>query len=203
MGKGIAQLLAGKGANVLIVARNVQKLESALEDIRVRHTPTLLCPRPPSLSVSLTLIFPNGRNPHVIPPHSASTSSPPTSPILALLRPPSTKPPPGTMAPPRLRYLLRRRGTPRLFRRSRPSRLRRADGHQLFLRRLHGACRCKSLASASSYAQKVAHGPRAETHRLYIVVGSVPTIYGLHSVYHCEMRSAGLERDLEPGVLAV
>ena len=35
MGKGIAQLLAGKGANVLIVARNVQKLESALEDIKV------------------------------------------------------------------------------------------------------------------------------------------------------------------------
>ena len=104
---------------------------------------------------------------------------------------------------PRLRHLLRRRGTPRLLRRPGPSDFPRANGHQLLLCSLHRACRCKSLASASSYSHKVAHRPRTETHRLYIIFGSVPTIHWLHTVYHCEMRAAGPERDLEPGVLAV
>ena len=37
MGKAVAELLAKKGANVLIVARTVQKLEVALNDISVSH----------------------------------------------------------------------------------------------------------------------------------------------------------------------
>ena len=37
MGKAVAELLAKKGANVLIVARTVEKLEAALKDISVRH----------------------------------------------------------------------------------------------------------------------------------------------------------------------
>ena len=102
MGKGIAQLLARKGANVLIVARNVQKLESALEDIKVLHYPYPLVLNVLSLLVNFTLTIFNGRNPHAIPPHSVSTSSPPTSPTLALLRPPSTKRPLGTMALPQI-----------------------------------------------------------------------------------------------------
>jgi len=36
MGKGLAKLLARKGANVVIVARDVKKLETALEEIKVR-----------------------------------------------------------------------------------------------------------------------------------------------------------------------
>ena len=35
MGKAIAQLLASKGAHIMIVARSVDKLENALKDIRV------------------------------------------------------------------------------------------------------------------------------------------------------------------------
>jgi len=35
MGKSVAALLAKKGANVLIVARNVPKLEDALKEISV------------------------------------------------------------------------------------------------------------------------------------------------------------------------
>lgn len=35
MGKSVATLLAKKGANVLIVARNVHKLEDALKEISV------------------------------------------------------------------------------------------------------------------------------------------------------------------------
>ncbi len=38
MGKSVATLLARKGANVLIVARNVQKLEDALKEIAVCHS---------------------------------------------------------------------------------------------------------------------------------------------------------------------
>lgn len=38
MGKAVGKLLAEKGANVIIVARNVEKLEEALKDISV-------CPR--------------------------------------------------------------------------------------------------------------------------------------------------------------
>lgn len=37
MGKALAELLAKKGANVLIVARTVGKLEAALKDICVSH----------------------------------------------------------------------------------------------------------------------------------------------------------------------
>ena len=37
MGKAVAELLAKKGANILIVARTVQKLEVALKDISVGH----------------------------------------------------------------------------------------------------------------------------------------------------------------------
>ena len=37
MGKAVAELLAKKGANVLIVARTVQNLEVALKDISVSH----------------------------------------------------------------------------------------------------------------------------------------------------------------------
>jgi hypothetical protein len=37
MGKAVAELLAKKGANVLIVARTVGKLEAALKDISVRY----------------------------------------------------------------------------------------------------------------------------------------------------------------------
>ena len=37
MGKAVAELLAKKGASVLIVARTVQKLDSALKDISVSH----------------------------------------------------------------------------------------------------------------------------------------------------------------------
>ena len=37
MGKAVADLLAKKGANVLIVARTVQKLEVALKDISVSN----------------------------------------------------------------------------------------------------------------------------------------------------------------------
>ena len=36
MGKGLAKLVAKKGANVVIVARDVKKLEAALEEIKVR-----------------------------------------------------------------------------------------------------------------------------------------------------------------------
>jgi 3-dehydrosphinganine reductase len=35
MGRSVAQVLAQKGANVVIVARNVGKLEEALEKIKV------------------------------------------------------------------------------------------------------------------------------------------------------------------------
>lgn len=35
LGKAVGQLLASKGANVIIVARNVQKLEAALQEISV------------------------------------------------------------------------------------------------------------------------------------------------------------------------
>ena len=35
MGKAVAELLAKKGANVLIIARNIEKLEAALNDISV------------------------------------------------------------------------------------------------------------------------------------------------------------------------
>ena len=37
MGKAVATMLAKKGANILIVARTVQKLEAALKDISVSH----------------------------------------------------------------------------------------------------------------------------------------------------------------------
>ena len=37
MGKALAQLLASRGANVIIVARTTKNLQSALEDIRVRR----------------------------------------------------------------------------------------------------------------------------------------------------------------------
>lgn len=36
MGRGLARLLARKGANIVIVARNQQKLDAALEYITVR-----------------------------------------------------------------------------------------------------------------------------------------------------------------------
>jgi predicted Fe-Mo cluster-binding NifX family protein len=41
----IAKQLASKGANVVIVAQNVPKLEAALEEIKVRKTPSLLAAR--------------------------------------------------------------------------------------------------------------------------------------------------------------
>jgi 3-dehydrosphinganine reductase len=37
LGKGLGKLLAKKGANVVIVARDVKKLEAALEEIKVYH----------------------------------------------------------------------------------------------------------------------------------------------------------------------
>ena len=37
MGKSVAVLLAKKGANVVIVARTVEKLESALKEVSVYH----------------------------------------------------------------------------------------------------------------------------------------------------------------------
>jgi short-subunit dehydrogenase len=38
MGLNVAKILAQKGANIMIVARNVEKLESALQEIKViRH----------------------------------------------------------------------------------------------------------------------------------------------------------------------
>ena len=37
MGLGVAKLLASKGANVVIVARDVSKLETAIETISVRE----------------------------------------------------------------------------------------------------------------------------------------------------------------------
>ena len=37
MGKSVAVLLAKKGANVVIVARNVQKLEDAFKEVSVRY----------------------------------------------------------------------------------------------------------------------------------------------------------------------
>lgn len=39
MGKGVSKLLAQKGANVVIVARNVKKLEAAVEYIAVCAAP--------------------------------------------------------------------------------------------------------------------------------------------------------------------
>lgn len=41
MGRGLAKLLAQKGANVVIVARNQQKLAEALKYISACHQPTL------------------------------------------------------------------------------------------------------------------------------------------------------------------
>lgn len=38
MGRGLAKLLAQKGANVVIVARNEQKLSAALEYMKVRES---------------------------------------------------------------------------------------------------------------------------------------------------------------------
>lgn len=38
MGKGVAKQLAAKGANIVIVARNVDKLKAALEYIAVSST---------------------------------------------------------------------------------------------------------------------------------------------------------------------
>jgi len=35
MGRSVAKILAQKGANLVIVARNVEKLESALQEIKV------------------------------------------------------------------------------------------------------------------------------------------------------------------------
>jgi hypothetical protein len=44
MGKEVARLLASKGANVVIVARGVAKLQSAVEEIKVApHTHLTLC----------------------------------------------------------------------------------------------------------------------------------------------------------------
>ena len=37
MGKSVAIELAKKGANIIIVARNVEKLESAIKEISVHH----------------------------------------------------------------------------------------------------------------------------------------------------------------------
>ena len=36
MGKALAQLLASRGAHIIIVARDIPKLEAALKDIRVQ-----------------------------------------------------------------------------------------------------------------------------------------------------------------------
>jgi 3-dehydrosphinganine reductase len=44
MGRGLAKLCAQKGANVIIVARNVDKLKAALEYVSVRTR--ALPPRP-------------------------------------------------------------------------------------------------------------------------------------------------------------
>jgi 3-dehydrosphinganine reductase len=45
MGKSVAKQLAAKGANIIIVARNVGKLEEALGQIKVRSTfPTYAVP---------------------------------------------------------------------------------------------------------------------------------------------------------------
>lgn len=38
MGRGVAKLLAQKGAHVIIVARDIKKLEAALEYISVNQT---------------------------------------------------------------------------------------------------------------------------------------------------------------------
>ena len=37
MGKSVARILAKKGANVVIVARNIKKLEDAVEFIKVKY----------------------------------------------------------------------------------------------------------------------------------------------------------------------
>lgn len=41
MGKAFAQLVASRGANVIIVARSVETLELALQEIRVRNKDTV------------------------------------------------------------------------------------------------------------------------------------------------------------------
>lgn len=41
MGKSVAIELAQKGANIVIVSRTVEKLQSALEDIKVWSQPTM------------------------------------------------------------------------------------------------------------------------------------------------------------------
>ena len=51
MGRSVAKILAQKGANIVIVARNVEKLESALQEIKAidhllyNRTRTDLSPR--------------------------------------------------------------------------------------------------------------------------------------------------------------
>lgn len=46
MGRGLAKILAQKGANIVLVARDVKKLEAAIEYITVRplNFPTRLLP---------------------------------------------------------------------------------------------------------------------------------------------------------------
>lgn len=53
MGRGLGKLLAQRGANVIIIARNVKKLQAALEYISVN-----------SLSLATSLHSPQSTNTH-------------------------------------------------------------------------------------------------------------------------------------------
>lgn len=62
MGRGLGKLLAQKGANVVIVARNAKKLEEALKYISVRiHSICSSLFRPTPVLLNQHLIDPQGR----------------------------------------------------------------------------------------------------------------------------------------------
>ncbi|KAI4232498.1 MAG: hypothetical protein LQ352_008327 [Teloschistes flavicans] len=93
MGRSVARLLAEKGANVVIVARNLQRLEEALEHATISHPP----PKPDAWSQKPP--------PGIITPHPTSFGAAPAPPTLpSSSMPPSpnskTKSPPITSRPP-------------------------------------------------------------------------------------------------------
>ena len=68
MGRSVAKILAQKGANIVIVARNVEKLESALQEIKVIDHPL-------DTAVPVLTCLPR---PQLQTPPNASTTSAPT-----------------------------------------------------------------------------------------------------------------------------
>ncbi|KAL8918222.1 MAG: hypothetical protein Q9172_005515 [Xanthocarpia lactea] len=71
MGRSVARLLAQKGANVVIAARNVQRLEEALEHIASGAAPAL--PPLPSSSMLPSPVTNHNSKPTTSPPSTSPT----------------------------------------------------------------------------------------------------------------------------------